>query len=89
MPVIWTLPWIYNFFFKLKKQNAASTINSIENQDCENFYLDDVIVHSTKINIMPKSILRKSSTMNDLDFLQEKRSERKSEITKIKIWRKQ
>ena len=30
----------------------------------------------------PKSILRKSSTMNDFDFLQEKREERQFEITK-------
>jgi hypothetical protein len=31
---------------------------------------------------MPKSILRKSSTMNDFDFLQDKREERQFEITK-------
>ena len=31
---------------------------------------------------MPKSILRKSSTMNDFDFMQEKREERQFEITK-------
>ena len=31
---------------------------------------------------MPKSILRKSSTMNDFDFMPEKREERQFEITK-------
>jgi hypothetical protein len=37
---------------------------------------------------MPRSILRKSSTINDLDFIQEKRSERQSEITKNKELKK-
>ena len=37
---------------------------------------------------MPRSILRKSSTINDLDFIQEKRCERQSEITKNKELKK-